>query len=143
MRLLVLILLAYWPSGVVAADTVVAARSLRAGHVLGIRDVNLAQTSVAGAIIDLRAAVGKQLTRNVYQGKPLMPDDLRPPFVIDRNQLVSLHFAAGGLTIETAGRALDGGGVGETIRVMNESSRKTVLGRVRNDGIIVVQGGLQ
>jgi flagella basal body P-ring formation protein FlgA len=51
--------------------------------------------------------------------------------VIDRNEIVTLRFNAGGLLISPTGRALDRAAEGERLRVINLSSRVTVTARRR------------
>jgi flagella basal body P-ring formation protein FlgA len=60
---------------------------------------------------------------------------------VDRNQMVSLVFRSSGLTILTEGRALDRGGVGDVIKVMNLASRTTVTGTIAPDGSVMVNTG--
>lgn len=71
-------------------------------------------------------------------GRPLRPGDIGPPAIIERNDLVTLIFRQGGLTIAAEGRSLGRGSVGEAVRVMNLSSRTTVTGRVKQDGSVEV-----
>jgi flagella basal body P-ring formation protein FlgA len=58
--------------------------------------------------------------------------------LVDRNQIVTLVYNLGGLEITTEGRALDRGGLGDVVGVMNLSSRKTVTGQLAEDGFVYV-----
>lgn len=58
--------------------------------------------------------------------------------IIERNDLVTLIFRQGVLTIAAEGRALGRGAAGEAVRVMNLSSRTTVTGRIKQDGSVEV-----
>jgi flagella basal body P-ring formation protein FlgA len=113
----------------VPADTLVAARTIRAQTVLAPEDLARAETAAPGAITALEAAVGMEARVTLYQGRPIRPGDLAPPALVERNQRVALVFRAGGLDIVTEGRALARGGAGELVRVMNLASRSTVFGR--------------
>jgi flagella basal body P-ring formation protein FlgA len=138
MRLAVLVLLA---SAVPApADTVVAARTIRSLSLIGAEDLALVAGEVAGAATRLDEVVGLEARVMLYPGRPIRLDQLGMPAVVERNQVVTLLYQAGGLTIETEGRALARAGVGDSLRVMNLASKKTVTGRVRDDGAVEVGG---
>lgn len=121
-----------------SAETLVAARTLRAQTVLAPGDLTVADGVVPGALTAPDEAIGLETRVAIYQGRPIRPDDLGPPAVIDRNQLVVLSYVAGALTITAEGRALGRGGVGDRIRVMNLASRTTVTGLVAADGSVRV-----
>lgn len=122
-----------------SAETLVAARTLRAQTILGPDDVVLADGTVPGTAADPNEVIGLETRVAIYQGRPIRPANLGPPAIVDRNQAVVLLFAAGGLRITAEGRALGRGGAGDRIRVMNIASRTTVSGVVAGDGTIVVQ----
>lgn len=128
-------------AGPAAADTVIAARTLRAQSVIAADDLSSIAASVPGALTDPADAVGREARVVLYAGRPIQPEDIGPPTLVDRNQLVSLVFRSGGLNILAEGRALARGGAGESIRVMNTTSHSTVTGIVAPDGTVVVGGG--
>lgn len=134
---LVMLLVAVVP-GHLAAETVVAARMIRAQEILGPRDVAVIEDSVSGALSDPSAVIGQEARTNLYAGRAIRSGDLGPPALIERNQTVVLNYHHAGLAITTEGRALGRGGVGERIRVMNIASRTTVTGTVLVDGSINV-----
>jgi len=120
------------------ADTVVAARTLRSHTVLTESDVAIVAGESAGAISDISEVIGMETRVTIYEGRPLRPGDLGPAALVERNQIITLAYAAGGLSIVTEGRALGRAGAGETVRVMNLSSRTTVSGVVSAGGMVVV-----
>lgn len=120
------------------ADTLAAARNLPAQSVLTAADLIRADAAVPGALRDPAQAIGLETRVAIYAGRPVFDADLAPPAVVDRNQIVPLTYFHAGLAITTEGRAMDRGSVGDRIRVMNLSSRSTVIGRVGSDGSISV-----
>lgn len=124
------------------ADTVLAARTLRAETVLTEQDVKMAAGETPGTLDDPLLVVGMETRVTLYAGRPIRPQDLGPPAIVDRNQLVPLSYHAGTLSILTEGRALGRGGVGDVIRVMNLSSRTTVTGRIAPNGQVFVGQGM-
>jgi flagella basal body P-ring formation protein FlgA len=135
MRWLVLALLAT-PA---AAETVVAARTIRSQTVLGPADLAVIDGEVPGAAIALDEVLGLEARVILYAGRPVLLDQVGPPALVDRNQVVELTFREGALTITAEGRSLGRGGVGDTVRVMNLASKKTVTGLIMDDGSIVVR----
>jgi flagella basal body P-ring formation protein FlgA len=133
-RVLALVLL----PGMAMADSLVATRTIRAQSILGPDDLVLVAAAIPGALTSTEDALGLEARVSIYAGRPIRPSDLGPPSVIDRNQIVPLVFATGGLNILTEGRALDRGGIGDIIRIMNIGSRATVTGRISGDGRVHV-----
>ena len=82
-----------------AAETLVAARTLRAQTILGPDDVVVAEGSLPGTATDPREVIGLETRVAIYQGRPIRPADLGAPAIVDRNQAVVLIYAAGALTI--------------------------------------------
>jgi flagella basal body P-ring formation protein FlgA len=113
-----------------APGTVVATRPIRAQSVLAAGDVTLEPGATPGAAARVADAIGMETRRGLYPGRPVMLGDLAPPALVERNQLVMLRYASGALVIETDGRALGRGGLGERVRVMNLDSRNAVTGTV-------------
>ncbi|MFK7939521.1 MAG: flagellar basal body P-ring formation chaperone FlgA [Roseovarius sp.] len=137
MRFIVLIS-ALCVGGPVAADTVFAARTIRAQSILTAQDLILKNVNVPGAIADPSAIIGQEARVALYADRPIRLGDVGPPALVDRNQIVPLVFATDGLMITTEGRSMARAGVGEHIRVMNLSSRNTVMGLVMADGRVLV-----
>lgn len=121
------------------AETLVAARVLRAQTILAAEDLKLEPSTVSGALSSSHEAIGMETRIAIYAGQPIKPEDLGPPAIVDRNQKISIAFRKGGLTILAEGRALSRGGVGDSIRVMNSSSKTTVYATLAEDGIAYVQ----
>ena len=121
-----------------AADTVVATRTIRPQQIVTAADVRLDPARVEGAHADLSDVIGQEARVAIYPGRAVMKGSLGEPALIDRNQIVELVYARGGLRIVTEGRALGRGGVGERIRVMNLGSRAVLFGTIAEDGTIDV-----
>lgn len=120
------------------AESLVALRTLPAQTVVTEADVTLVEAQIDGALTAIAPALGLQVKTTVYAGRPLRPENLGAPALIDRNQPVTLVYAAGGLIILAEGRALARGAEGEVVRAMNLASKATVSGRVDGQGRLVV-----
>ena len=120
------------------ADTVLATRTIRAQSIIGPGDVVVKAVDIPGAATSPEAVIGLEARVSLYAGRPIRMNDVGQPALVERNQVVPLIFETNGLQITTEGRSLDRAGSGETVRVMNMSSRNTVSGRVLPDGQIMV-----
>ncbi len=134
---LVLLVLGAAPA---AAEMVMAARTIRAQSVIGPGDVTLGEGDAGGIAADLDEVVGKEARVTLYAGRPVRRGDVGEPALVDRNQIVTLSFRQGGLSIQADGRALDRAGAGERVRVMNLGSRNIIVGEVDETGSIIVNG---
>ncbi len=141
MRRFAFLALAALMAGQAAADTLVAARTIRSQSVLGPDDLALVAGDTPGALSAIDDALGMEAKVNLYSGRPIRPGEIGFPAIVERNQIVPIIFAQGGLMIATEGRALDRAGVGERLRVMNLGSRNTVTGTVAEDGAVLVANG--
>lgn len=121
------------------ADTVVASRTIRPQSILTLSDLALQPGDLPGGFDETDYVIGLETRVVLYAGRPIRPEDIGPPAVVERNQIVTLAYLQNGLTIRTEGRALSRAGVGEDLRVMNLQSRATFSGRVGPDGIVVVR----
>jgi flagella basal body P-ring formation protein FlgA len=122
----------------VLAESVVATRTIRAKSLIAPEDLTLVSAELPGALGDPALAIGQEARVSIYAGKPVKLGDYGPPTLVQRNQLVTIIYSSGGLSIATEGRALDRGSEGEELRVMNLQSKNTVTGRIGPDGAVYV-----
>ncbi len=120
------------------AEVVVAKRTIRAQAILTAADLELRDLGGLAGLTDLSALIGLETRQILYAGRPIPPDAVGPPAIVDRNALVTLVYAMGGVEIATDGRALGRAAQGEPVRVMNLSSRNTVTGHVLGPNLVSV-----
>ena len=123
-----------------AAETLVAARTIRSQAILTAADVTSIAKSIPGTLAFADEAIGMETRVVLYSGRPTRPGDVGPPAVIERNQVVTLLFQRGGLTIVAEARSLGRAGIGDRLRLINLASRSTVTGTVQADGTVTVGG---
>ena len=119
----------------------VATHTIRAQTVLTAEDFTLVDADIPGALTDPQQAIGLEARVTLYAGRPISAADLGSAAMVERNQTVTLVYRSAGLSILTEGRALDRGGVGDVIKVMNLASRTTVTGMIDPDGSVQVNSG--
>ena len=120
------------------AETVIATRTIRANAVILATDVKLNAAQMQGGFTHPSDVIGQEARVVLYAGRPILLDDIGPPAIITRNQIVRVQFQGSGLSIVTEGRALERGAVGDRVRIMNLNSRATLFGQVQEDGSIRV-----
>lgn len=94
----------------------------------------------AGVATDPAEVIGMTTKRAVRAGDTLRLRDLARPVLVSRNELVTMILRSDFMTLTARGRALEDGAMGDTVRVRNERSNKTVLGRVVDAHTVVVDG---
>lgn len=134
-RFILLFVLAAAP---VAAESLIATRVVRAQTLLSTDDVTLVAAEIPGALANPAEVLGLEARVTLYPGRAIRAADIGPPALVERNQIVTLIYSAGGLGISTEGRALARGGLGDVIRVMNLSSRAVLAAQVAPDGSLHV-----
>lgn len=122
-----------------AAETVVTTQTIRPQQIITGDLVRVDPAEVAGAYTSLDEVIGLEARVAIYPGRVVMRSALGVPALIDRNQVVELIYAYGGLRIKAEGRSLGRGAAGERIRVMNVDSRTVLFGTIAPDGTVLVQ----
>jgi flagella basal body P-ring formation protein FlgA len=125
--------------GPLLAETVVPTRTIRASSIITEIDIRLEEGTVANGFALPEHVIGQEARNTLYAGRPILLDDIGPPALVARNQIVLLVFERNGLSITTEGRSLERGGVGDQIRIMNLTSRATLFGQVNQDGSVTVR----
>ena len=113
---------------------VVIVRPLTRGAVIRETDVELQRGIVADAgpdvICNLEEAVGRETTRTISAGKPLMRDAVRAPLAVRRGDVVTVYARSPGIQIRTTARAKDDGAIDELVPVESFHDRSSFLARV-------------
>lgn len=124
------------------ADAWVARRSMRSGERIRSGDLTVASVPLKelhrDALAPASAPVGLRVRRSIRSDQPVRATWVEPAPIVERGQPVRLLMARGALRIETVGRALEDGNVGDWIRTTNTTSRREVVGRVGRDGAVHV-----
>lgn len=123
----------------------VPVRRLAAGEVIGAEDVRLARVPVTPTTPDAATGPGQVAglspRHQLAAGQPIPLAELAPPLLVQRGAAVSMQLDGAGLSLTANGRAIDSGGMGERVRVLNPSSRAIVDGVVSGQGRVRVLPG--
>lgn len=120
------------------AETVIAARNIRSKTIITQADIKLASGNLQNGFNSITDVIGQETRVILYAGRPILHADIGPPALVERNQIVTLAYMAGPIAILTEGRSLGRAGVGESLRVLNLSSRASITGIVQPDGTVTV-----
>lgn len=89
-------------------------------------------------ILNPRDLVGMSPTRIVMAGKPIKRVEIQAPLVVQRGEIVTMHFNEGPLRLTAQAKALENGAKGEVIRVVNTSSSRTLEARIIGEREVTV-----
>ncbi len=123
------------------APVAVAARDLRRGRIIAVKDVLTAKVDIASLkrpYMSVDELVGKRIRRSVKQGKLFYQAMVDTPPMIRRGEVVTMAARKGILLVTAKGIAQHDGRENEMIRVRNSSSRKEIIGRVMEPGLVTV-----
>ncbi len=128
----------------IAVDVPVPVRRIAPGEIIGEADlttVAMPLDRVAEGILTTRdALVGMASRRQLAAGRLVQATAVGAPLVVRRNKPVRLVYEDGALVLAARGRALQDGGVGEVVRVMNLASSVVVTGTVTGPETVSVAG---
>ena len=123
-------------------DVPIVAKRIEAGTVIGESDLD---TMTVGAdrlgpelVRSKQDLIGKEAKRALPQGATIATRDLQAAQLVKRGALVTMIVERGELRITAKGRALADGAVGQTVRVLNLQSNKTVEGVIDASGDVHV-----
>ncbi|UJW86620.1 flagellar basal body P-ring formation chaperone FlgA [Devosia sp. SL43] len=119
--------------------------SFPAGTVLTAADVVMRPVPLRFAestgVARLEDLVGKALTRQSRDGMLLKPADVTTPLTISKNDLVTIYFRQGPMTLTVKGQAITGATVGAPLQVLNLMSRRVISATALAAGAVEVSAG--
>lgn len=139
MRSIIYLFSIFLCSSVASAETLVAARTIPSHTIITAEDLGVKDVVLSGAYTSFDQVVGKEARVAIYIGRPIRRADVVAPALVERNQIVTIAYNSGALSISVEARALGRGGAGDVLRFMNLDSRTTITGTVLTDGSIQVK----
>ncbi|MCC6946276.1 MAG: flagellar basal body P-ring formation protein FlgA [Bradyrhizobiaceae bacterium] len=127
------------------AEFVVIARPLARGEPVRDSDILLERKPRAeipsDAVTRVGAVIGQAARRALRAGQTLRPADLMKPDLVGRNEMVTILFAAPGLSLTARGKALAAGAEGDTVTVLNPQSKRVLQATVTGPGLVTAGRG--
>jgi flagella basal body P-ring formation protein FlgA len=93
---------------------------------------------LANNVTLLEDVLGRTPKRPIQAGQPIRQADVGAFTLVQRNELVTMILRTRSMTLTVQGKALDDDGEGQTIRVQNPKSNRTVEARVTGPGEVTV-----
>ena len=126
----------------VMAKIVIAKRSLPRGSIIGPDDITTEQRDISrlhrGFLKETKAVIGKKLRQRLRQDQALTPYQLDNPVAVKRNTRILIQASKESVQVRMAGKALQNGSLGQTIRVKNTSSNREIDAKIIAPGIVEV-----
>jgi flagellar basal body P-ring formation protein FlgA len=91
---------------------------------------------VARGALAAADAAGMEANRNLPAGMVVRQSDLMRPQLVHRGEPVAIRIVSGPLVIAAAGRALSGGAQGEPVRVVTNTTSRTLDGIIEGSGSV-------
>lgn len=120
------------------ASEVTANITLQRGQIIERADIKLSPETTPNSSAIMARYVGQEMRRTVYAGARLSPNHVNRPTLVRRNARVNMIYRIGRLEMTATGRAMDEGGAGDIIPIMNLESKLRVHGEILADGTIEV-----
>lgn len=127
-----------------ALETIEAAvltRTLNRGDAIKPSDViteRRPKADVGSDSVIVESAVGLAVKRPLRAGSVLHSADLIKAEVIQRNEAIMIVYVVPGVILTVRGKALEAGGVGDVVNVLNTQSNRTVQATVTGPGRVTI-----
>ena len=114
-------------------------KAKRSGEVLSAEDLILlpyptnSKNSMQDCFQDVSDLVGKELRRAMATNQILVRTDVGPPRVIETGEIVEVEVVSGGVSVTTAGKSLQSGGIGDAIQIEVIPHKKRLVAQVISD----------
>jgi flagellar basal body P-ring formation protein FlgA len=120
-------------------------RAMGPGDIIRKDDIEIVRTREdrigRDIVTDPAKLIGTTPRQRLRAGEPVRDNDTRPPVLVARNSTVTIVLQTGALTLTAQGKAVEEGARGDTIRVTNLQSKKTIEAVVAGPDFVTVQNG--
>lgn len=103
---------------------------LRSGSIIGKHDIEtitIPEKSLPQNIaLNASELIGTTPRRMLSSGEPVKINEIEAPKLVERGDAITMTFKRGALELTAKGKALENGAIGDTIRVVNTGSKKTL-----------------
>jgi flagellar basal body P-ring formation protein FlgA len=135
-------LMRYTCSLVETSDAVVPIRTIGRGETVRAADLTVERRPKAEISGDIAAsateAVGRAARQPLRLGQPIRRADLMKPELVKRDDNVTLVYQVPGIMLTTRGKALEAGGQGDLVGVLNLQTKRTIQAVVTGPGRVEI-----
>lgn len=126
----------------VEEPVVVPRRVIRAGDTIRTEDLEVKSLPIGGGFeryaLTMDELVGRTARRTLLAGRPVASRLVERPAAVERGASVTVRVHVGPMVVTMDGEAMEAGAVGESVKVLNPSSKRVLSGRVVDHGTIEV-----
>lgn len=120
----------------------VLARPKQRGETISEADLEWQQVRESqvqfGVLTRMEDIIGRQMRGPGRPGVPLRSTDIQREIIVAKGSLVTIIMRRGSLQLTAQGKALEDGGLGDTIRISNAQSKRTIEGKIEGPGTVSV-----
>jgi len=118
------------------------ATPLTRGHILKSSDLVSTEEDLSrvryGYFTDTKNLIGKQLKRQLPQGRIIKANYVKSKTLVKRGELVSIVAENTGYSVKMTGTAMSSGALGDRIQVKNSSSKRVIEGTIKKAGVVSI-----
>jgi flagellar basal body P-ring formation protein FlgA len=92
----------------------------------------------AGGFVDPSMLIGRIARTAMQAGSAVREADVVKQEIVEKNATVTVLYDTPGLSLAMRGKAMEGGGVGDSVLVMNPQSKRTLSATVVSPGVVKV-----
>lgn len=116
--------------------------NLPAGTLISANDIEMRPVQLkfveSLGVMRLEDVVGKALARQSRQGMMLKSSDVAAPMLISKNDLVTIYFRKGLMTLSVKGQAITSAAKGAPVQVLNLMSKRIISATAIAGGAVEV-----
>lgn len=94
------------------------------------------------AILDVESLIGMSPKRVIRPERPIRAVDIQSPTLVEKGSLVTIILKKPGMTLTAQGKALQHGADGDTIRIINNKTKRTIEAVVIGSSMVTVLPGI-
>jgi flagella basal body P-ring formation protein FlgA len=129
------------------ATVPVLKRPVAVGEVIDARDISMVDMRLdrigRTVVLSRESLVGLAARRMLNPGQPIQAGDVQRPVLVPKGGAVMMLVEAPGMFLSATGKALDNGGEGDLIQVMNVQTNRMVQALVTGPNQVKVLAGVR
>lgn len=124
-------------------NVLTTSRPLSRGDVVSMHDIQPVRLEVSklnsGYYVDVKNIQGKIVRRSIPAGRPLTPNLLRAPLLVQRGEEVTILAGNDNFHVRVKGKALQDAAKGDVVAVRNTRSKRVVEGIAIKPGLVQIR----
>lgn len=123
-------------------DVPVLRSTMKNGSIIRHEDIDFVPMKATSLkhdmVLEVEELMNMTPRRLVVAGEPIKTQEIEPPQIVSRGELVTMIYKNGPLSLTAQGKALQNGAKGDMIRVVNANSSRTLEAKVTDIGEVAV-----